>query len=294
MTTLLSTMHKSLSSRSLDRPRCDSYPTAELADYEKAVAYFAEYYDSKNNDQDDSENGGGFRSCMPNLSKFGEEEVYEPPRQVKRSVSDDMKRAVESLEYSPEDLQGLACNSAQFEILKQSLRKNGAVTNEVLKQKLPLFLRYKKDRMAARNPQAAAAAAAAAAASAASAGGGGILSRLPRRTRSASSASDALAQMSQVSLAERNSNLKPANRVLSPEELEADQPPQSMLGRIIRPNARRNSPMRSSSNTVLASARGNRTPPVRTRSTGRSIPNRTNSLSRFAGRSSIAVEGEDE
>lgn len=200
------------------------------------------------------------------LSNFGsEEEEYEstPRRQVKRSVSCEMKRAVQSLEYSPEDLEILACNSAQFEVLKQSLRKKGAITNEVLKQKLPLFLKYKKDRMAARNPD-------------------GSARGTPRRTKSASSATGALAQMS---LAERQSSLKPANRVLTEEELQLDQPPppqQGMIGRILRPNAKRNLPMRTNSSSSNGSgANGGRSLPQRIHSTGRSVPNRTSSLSRF-------------
>ena len=47
---------------------------------------------------------------------------------------------VEALRYSVWDLVALSAEDKSFHQLKRSLRKNGAVTNEMLKQGLPLFL----------------------------------------------------------------------------------------------------------------------------------------------------------
>jgi hypothetical protein len=50
------------------------------------------------------------------------------------------EEAVEGLRYTVYDLVALTSNDKCFHQLKASLRKNGAVTNELLKQGLPLFL----------------------------------------------------------------------------------------------------------------------------------------------------------
>ncbi|CAB9515395.1 expressed unknown protein [Seminavis robusta] len=154
------------------------------------------------------------------LTGFGGDEVYEPRRNVKRNMSFEMKRAVESLEYSDADLELLAGDSRQFEVLKQSLRKKGAVTNEVLKQKLPLYLKYKKDRLAKSHPEVAEA-----------------LRQLPGRSRSGG--------LTPVARVERQSLRKPVNRVLSAKEkADAGGSPDpttaagTVLGRILRPKAR--------------------------------------------------------
>lgn len=162
------------------------------------------------------------------LSGFGNDEVYEPRRGVQRSMSGDMKRAMQSLEYSEADLELLAGDSRQFAVLKQSLRKKGAVTNEVLKQKLPLYIKYKKDRLAKTHPEVAEA-----------------LRNLPQRTLSTG----------RMERAERSSIVKPVNRVLSEEEkYDAEEPQGALasLGRIMRPTARRATPKRARSLGVPA------------------------------------------
>ena len=141
-------------------------------------------------------------------------------------MSNDMKRAMESLEFSEIDLELLADDNRQFEVLKQSLRKKGAVTNETLKQKLPLYLKYRKDRFARSNPETAEA-----------------MRRLPQRTKSTG-------RIKPVSKAERASVLMPANRVLTEQELQEVEEPQSILGRILRPvqRTRGGLPQRTKSN----------------------------------------------
>ena len=174
------------------------------------------------------------------LSGFGSDEVYEP-RRVKRSMSGDMKRAMQSLEYSEADLEMLAGDSRQFAILKKSLRNKGAITNEVLKQKLPLYIKYKKDRLAQTHPEVADA-----------------MRRMPQRTRSTG----------RMERAERTSFVKPVNRVLSDEEkYDAEEPATALasLGRILRPQARRSTPRRSSS---AGAALKRPSPPERASSTG--------------------------
>lgn len=174
----------------------------------------------------DSFTGGG----MGGLSGFGGDEVYEPRRNVKRSMSNDMKRAMKSLEYSEIDLELLADDNKNFQILKESLRSKGAVTNEVLKQKLPLYVKYRKDRMARHNPKAAEAQEA--------------MRRLPARSRSTG-------KMKPVSEIERQSVMRPANRVLTDDEMADAGAPQSItqqVSRILRPAAKRNLPARSKTN----------------------------------------------
>jgi len=184
------------------------------------------------------------------LSGFGCEETYEPRRQMKRNMSLEMKRAVEGLEYSEMELEMLAQDSRQFNVLKKSLRNKGAVTNEVLKQKLPLFLKYKNDRLAQTNPEAAKA-----------------IRNCPPRSFSGG-------RLTSVSQAERMSGFKPVNRVLSDQEkyeaggaTKLEQASNLVFGRIMRPGARS----------------GVRQVPARTKSTGstlvgsRQIPTRTKS-----------------
>ena len=167
------------------------------------------------------------------LSGFGVDEVYEPRRNVKRTKSAEMQRAIQSLEYSDVDLELIACDSRQFEGLKQSLRKKGAVTNEVLKQKLPLIIKFKKDRLAQTHPEVVEA-----------------LRRLPSRAHN----------LSGVNKVERMSMRKPVNRVLSDEEkheAEADASTLSGFGRIIRPGARgRGVPQRTNSSGLPEMAVG--------------------------------------
>jgi hypothetical protein len=158
--------------------------------------------------------------CPPNnvaasaggLSGFGDDEVYEPRRNVKRNKSAEMQRAVKSLEYSDADVELIAHDARQFEVLKQSLRKKGAVTNEVLKQKLPLFIKFKKDRLAETHPEVHAA-----------------LRQLPSRSNNLSGANKV----------ERMSQRKPVNRLLTEEEkYEAGAPDASTvsaIGRMFRP-----------------------------------------------------------
>ena len=157
------------------------------------------------------------------LSGFGNDEVYEPRRQVKRNMSFEMKRAMENLDYTEADLELLTADSRQFNVLKQSLRNKGAVTNEVLKQKLPLYIKYKKDRLAKTHPEVAEA-----------------LKQMPTRTRS----------MGRLERIERMSAVKPVNRLLSDKETRDAEEPQSMLGRIMRPGAKKSTPQRSRSNAT--------------------------------------------
>jgi hypothetical protein len=159
------------------------------------------------------------------LTGFGGDEVYEPRRKVNRSMSGDMQRAMKSLEYSEADLELLMADSRQFAVLKQSLRNKGAITNEVLKQKLPLYIKYKKDRLAQTHPEVVDA-----------------MRRMPNRTRSGG----------RMERAERQSIVKPMNRLLTEEEVyEAEQPDGVLgslgLGRIMRPAARKGTPKRAAS-----------------------------------------------
>jgi hypothetical protein len=169
----------------------------------------------------------GATAMIGGLSGFGGDEVYEPRRNVKRTKSSEMQRAIQSLEYSDADVELIAYDARQFEVLKQSLRNKGAVTNEVLKQKLPLFIKFKKDRLAQTHPEVAEA-----------------LRRLPSRTNSASGANKV----------ERMSTRKPVNRLVTEEEKYAAGAPDastvSAIGRIIRPGARGrgNPPARAKSN----------------------------------------------
>jgi hypothetical protein len=158
------------------------------------------------------------------LSDFGDGEVYAPRRNVKRTKSSEMKRALERLEYTDADVELIAYDSRQFEALKQSLRNKGAVTNEVLKQKLPLFIKFKKDRLAQTHPEVVAA-----------------LRQLPSRTRN----------LSGVDKVERMSMRRPVNRILTDEEkYEAGTPDASTvsaMSRILRPGAKgRSVPLRTS------------------------------------------------
>lgn len=162
------------------------------------------------------------------LSGFGHDEVYEPPkRHVERNLSGDMMKAAQSLVYSEADLELLTQDTRQFEVLKASLRKKGAVTNEILKQKLPLYLKYKKDRLAKTHPEVVEA-----------------LRRMPARTRSGG----------RVERMEQESFVKPVNRVLSNKEKGEDT---SVLGRIMRPSARRGTPKRASSLGRVTPGRNN-------------------------------------
>ena len=174
------------------------------------------------------------------LSGFGGDEVYEPQRgKLKRHTSCEMKRAVQNLEYSEVELELLADDTRQFRALKNSLRNKGAITNEVLKQKLPLLLKYKNDRLAQTNPEAAQA-----------------IRKCPSRSLSGSRKNIPV-----VTQVERNSHLLPVNRVLSEEETyeaggaaSATVAASSMLGRIIRPGAKTSSsrrvPTRTKSSTL--------------------------------------------
>lgn len=174
------------------------------------------------------------------LSGFGDDEVYEPRRRVERSKSGEMQRAMQSLEYSDADLELLAGDSRQFAVLKKSLRSKGAITNEVLKQKLPLYIKYKKDRLAKTHPEVAEA-----------------LRNMPQRTRSEG-------RMERV---QRQSSSKPANRILTDDEkYEAEETvnPLASLGRILRPNARKATPKRAKSLGVQRTG----TTPKRSQSSG--------------------------
>lgn len=173
------------------------------------------------------------------LSGFGGDEVYEPQRgKLQRNTSCEMKRAVQNLGYSEVELELLADDTRQFRALKNSLRSKGAVTNEVLKQKLPLLLKYKNDRLAQTNPEAAQA-----------------IRKCPSRSMSGGRKHRPVTQV------ERNSHLMPVNRVLSEEEtyeaggvVSATVAATSMLGRIIRPSAKASStrriPGRTKSSTL--------------------------------------------
>ena len=182
------------------------------------------------------------------LSGFGVDEVYEPRRRVPRTMSGDMKKAKESLEYSEFDLELITGDDRQFEVLKQSLRKKGAVTNEVLKQKLPLYLKFKKDRLAQSHPEVAEA-----------------LRQLPGRTNSG--------RMPPVERVERQSVRKPVNRVLSSKEqreINGTDSPQNMIAtlggtltRITRPGTAAQRITRPG-----ARSRGGMTLPQRTKSSG--------------------------
>lgn len=168
------------------------------------------------------------REINGSLGGFGSEEVYEPRRRVKRNVSCEMKRAVEHLEYSEVELELLA-DSKTFAALKRSLRNKGAVTNEVLKQKLPLVLKMKNDSLARTNPEAAKA-----------------IRKGPSRTFSSGRP---------ISNIERNSSFKAANRVLSESEKTEAAPTHiqnvgQSLGRIMRPGTRRPAPPRTKSSNI--------------------------------------------
>ena len=90
------------------------------------------------------------------LASFGSDTVYEPSAKQSAVATASQchslaaqsppkfERAMQQLQCSPADLKELAENARQFDLLKRSLRKNGAVTNEVLKQKLPLFLSFSR------------------------------------------------------------------------------------------------------------------------------------------------------
>lgn len=53
--------------------------------------------------------------------------------------------AVENLRYTVWDLVALTNATDSFDALKRSLRQNGAVTNEMLKQGLPLFMHRNRE-----------------------------------------------------------------------------------------------------------------------------------------------------
>ena len=55
--------------------------------------------------------------------------------------------AVENLRYTVWDLVALTAATDSFEALKRSLRQNGAVTNEMLKQGLPLFMHRNREAL---------------------------------------------------------------------------------------------------------------------------------------------------
>ena len=105
------------------------------------------------------------------LASFGADSVYEPSTKQSATASSQsqsseaalspprFEHAMQQLQYSPEALKELADNGRQFNLLKRSLRKNGAVTNEVLKQKLPLFLSFSRSGRKLANGQSGASAA---------------------------------------------------------------------------------------------------------------------------------------
>ena len=112
------------------------------------------------NGESDTDSIGEYQECP--LASFGAETVYEPSPRRPSTISSSQQliaggdqqlqspprfaHALQRLQCSTEDLKMLADNQNQFDLLKRSLRKRGAVTNEVLKQKLPLFLSYSKSR----------------------------------------------------------------------------------------------------------------------------------------------------
>jgi hypothetical protein len=60
--------------------------------------------------------------------------------------------SVRSLEYSQEDVLGILDDHEEFERLKAALKKKGAITNEVLKQRFHFYVQAKKDRDAGALP----------------------------------------------------------------------------------------------------------------------------------------------